>query len=329
MKFSKPYRRLVFFLIGTAAAVLVLIIAIQAILKNRAAAAQAEQIRVAVQTMQVIAVQTAVSQMHAELTAKAPTPTLPPLPTPEPGAGAVRVNPVDRSEMAYIPAGQFIMGASDSDTAATGRPEEKPQRKVFLDGFWIDKLLVTNAQYDACFQFKGCKDRVHDANKVFPHYGDPEYANHPAIYVNWFDAVAYCKWAGGRLPNEAEWEKAARGTDGRLYPWGNEPPNALLANYENGAGYTTEVTAHPQGASPYGLLDMAGNVRQWVQDWYSDNYYSQSPNSNPPGPESGEERVLRGASWGDPADYLRTTSRLKHLPSSPGDPRGFRCASSN
>lgn len=295
---------------------------------NNEKALQEQQIQVAVQTMQAAAVETAVGQMHSELTAKAPTPTLVPVPTAEPASGASRVNPVDSGEMVYVPSGIFLMGAADTDIAATNRPEEKPQRKVYLDGFWIDKLLVTNAQYDACLNAKGCNDRVHDGNKVFPNYGVPEFANHPAIYVNWMDASAYCKWAKERLPSEAEWEKAARGTDGRLYPWGDEPPNALLANYEFGAGYTTEVTSHPQGASPYGLLDMAGNVRQWVADWYSDTYYRDAPNSNPHGPETGEERGLRGGSWADPKDYLRTTSRLKHLPPSPGDPRGFRCASS-
>jgi eukaryotic-like serine/threonine-protein kinase len=287
-----------------------------------------DQMAKAVQTAQVFAVQTQVANMHAQLTAKAPTATIPPKPTAEPALGATKTSPKDNMVMIYIPSGEFNMGASDSDVTAAGRPEEKPQHKVYLSGYWMDKFLVTNAQYDACFKAKSCGDRVHDGKKLNPYYGDPAYAFHPVTYVNWFDAAAYCKWAGRRLPTEAEWEKGARGTDGRLYPWGNDAPNALLANFGGGAGYTSVVGSYPKGASPYGLLDMAGNVREWVADWFSDTYYKDSPEKNPKGPDTGTLRGLRGGSWGDPIDNLRTTSRQQHLPDSPGDPRGFRCVSS-
>jgi formylglycine-generating enzyme required for sulfatase activity len=183
---------------------------------------------------------------------------------------------------------------------------------------------VTNANYHKCVQSKNCKDPVYSST-VNTHYYDAQFANHPVVYVSWFNANAYCKWVGGSLPSEAQWEKAARGSDGRLYPWGNTEPTSLLLNFNNDIGSTTEVGSYPAGASPYGLLDMAGNVRQWIADWYSGTYYSKVRNNNPTGPEIGTNRVLKGGNWSDPVVRVGSSARFEHDPKSPGNDRGFRC----
>jgi formylglycine-generating enzyme required for sulfatase activity len=200
----------------------------------------------------------------------------------------------DGMVMVYVPAGNFIMGSPDN----AGFDDEHPQHVVYLDSFWIDKTEVTNRMYDLCVRAGGCTE-PHD-NGSFTHsryYGSSEYDDYPVIYVDWDQANTYCAWAGGRLPTEAEWEKAARGTDGRTYPWGNNVPTCSLANFEGCASDTTAVGSYPAGASPYGALDMAGNVWQWVADWYGASYYASSPAKNPTGPSSGTDRVVRGGSW--------------------------------
>ena len=196
------------------------------------------------------------------------------------------VNPIDGAVYVRVPAGDFVMGND------AGESYERPSHEVTLDEFWIKQTEVTNAEYSRCVEAGACTPtdfyRLHDSR----------FANHPVVNINWQQANDYATWAGGRLPTEAEWEKACRGTDQRLYPWGNETPDATRLNYAgSGIGDTTEVGSYPAGASPYGALDMAGNVWEWVGDWYGESYYSQSPASNPEGPANGDYRVWRSSAW--------------------------------
>jgi formylglycine-generating enzyme required for sulfatase activity len=233
-----------------------------------------------------------------------------------------RISPADGMMMVEIPAGEFIMGKEE----IIG-PDDSPRHKVYLDTYWIDQTDVTNAMFAKCVQAGSCTFNIEHAPTEI-HYGKPDYANHPVVYVTWYQAVDYCRWAGRRLPTEAEWEKAARGTDGRPFPWGKKPVDSRLANYNDLINDTTPVGSYPSGASPYGLLDMAGNVRQWVADWFDALFYRNSPLQNPLGPGLGEKRVLRGGSFKDPANGVRVTVRFAHVPGSAGMNRGFRCASS-
>lgn len=237
---------------------------------------------------------------------------------------STKVNQVDGMIQVYVPAGEFVMGVD----AGTRRDfsNKSPEHTVYLDGFWMDQTEVTNAMYTRCVQAGRCVFSVENAATII-HYYDPEYADHPVVYVKWEWAVAYCQWTGRRLPTEAEWEKAARGTDERKYPWGDEPPSASRANFNNLVGDTTPVGSYPAGMSPYGILDLAGNVREWVADWFSANYYSHSPFENPLGPVTGKERILRGGSFKDGYAGILATTRFSHDPGSPGMNRGFRCVS--
>jgi formylglycine-generating enzyme required for sulfatase activity len=234
---------------------------------------------------------------------------------------AIKAGPV------LVPAGEFLMGSSD------GGSDEKPQRKVYLDAYRMDRTEVTNAMYAQCVAAGACKAPADISSRTrSKYYNDPQYANYPVLYVSWDAAQAYCKWAGGRLPTEAEWEKAARGTDGRVYPWGNAEPNCDRLNYNSGnracIGDTTPVGAYPQGASPYGALDMAGNVWEWVADWYGESYYASAPARNPPGPGSGQYRVLRGGSWLNDQGDVRAASRSRNGPDDVNHNVGFRCVRS-
>ena len=159
-----------------------------------------------------------------------------------------------------------------------------------------------------------------------PHYGKWAYRDYPATYITWWQARAYCAWAGRRLPTEAEYEKAGRGPDARSYPWGNQDPNPLLANFGGMLGEALPSLRYPAGVSPYGAFNMSGNVREWVWDWYAANYYEHSPDSNPKGPESGKERSLRGGSDEESAKEIAIYRRFNHDPLSAGLSRGFRCA---
>jgi len=228
------------------------------------------------------------------------------------------VHEKDGSIMVLVPAGEFIMGSNEHDRS------ERPQRKVYLDAYYIDIYCITNSQFARFVEETGYKTL-----SPWRRYFKPGRENHPVIYVSWQDAVAYCEWAGKRLPTEAEWEKAARGTDGRLFPWGNEFDLSRLNIAESGYGTTVPVDAYPQGVSPYGCYNMAGNVWEWCADWFDPTYYIHAPQQNPKGPESGRFRVLRGG------DFNTYSYEGQFRCSARGSPdpekrmsyvRGFRCA---
>lgn len=250
-----------------------------------------------------------------------PAPTATPTSSPTPLPGATQTNPIDGMTQIYIPAGEFLMGGPVNPDVSD--PDDRPQRSIYLDAFWVAQTTVTNAMYKLCYEAEKCPKPIRE--ELNPHYYDPAFGDHPVVYVTWDDARQYCEWSGGRLPSEAEWEKAARGVDGRTYPWGNYKPNASLANVGGDLDSTVPVGSYPRGASPYGVLDMGSNVREWVADWYQPGRFKDSK-VNPTGPEAGEKRVLRGASWFDPFQYVRAVSRLAHAPDSAGWNRGFRCA---
>jgi len=260
-----------------------------------------------------------------------PTATIRPTPTPTPGIGSTWVRLADGMVMVYVPEGNFSMGSDN------GRIDERPVHTVYLDAYWIDRTEVTNAMYAQCVQAGACKSPSStSSNRSHSYYDNGQYADYPVFGVDWNDASAYCKWEGARLPSEAEWEKAARGTDGRTYPWGNSSPTCTLASLPS-LGYgtspcvmnTTAVGSYPDGKSPYGALDMAGSVWEWVNDWYSGTYYSQSPGSNPTGPASGDYRVLRGVSWDNNVENVRSAYRYRVDPTDSDNLFGFRCSRSH
>jgi formylglycine-generating enzyme required for sulfatase activity len=225
-----------------------------------------------------------------------------------------------------VTAGEFLMGSDNSDALAVDN--EKPQHRVYLDAFWIDRTEVTNGMYKRCVSDRKCSappSSVYGLRGAY--YGNSIYENYPVVNVSWNDANAYCGWAGRKLPSEAQWEKAARGPDGRLYPWGNTFPTGSLLNYNFNEGFLMPVGSYLGGESPYGALDMAGNVFEWVGDYYSSGTYSSSPASNPTGPTSGTNRVLRGGSWNFNSKYVRAAFRHWYNPLSAGYDVGFRCAS--
>jgi formylglycine-generating enzyme required for sulfatase activity len=232
------------------------------------------------------------------------------------------MTPAPETPMVEIPAGEFVMG-SDGTQALE---DERPAHRVWLDAFSIDVHEVTTAQYAAFLA---------TAKRATPWQWETvdlsQHGDRPVIGVDWRDAGAFCTWKGKRLPTEAEWEKAARGTDGRLYPWGNQVPTGELANFALGARFSYNqvllpVRSHEAGKSPYGLYHMAGNAYEWVQDWYGTNYYEVSPEKNPPGPSQGQFKVLRGGSWSDLPKYLLTYGRFKLPPETRNSYTGFRCA---
>jgi len=243
-------------------------------------------------------------------------------------------------EMVDVPAGEFQMGCN-SAVDLQCESDESPYHAVTLSAYKIGKYEVTVGEYHQCVTNGVCNN-----SGEYHHYytntdsGDCNYdaegkGNHPMNCVTWYGAKAYCEWIGGRLPTEAEWEKAARGTDGRKYPWGNEDATCDYAVMDDdnaggegcGSGGTMPIGSKEVGKSPYGAYDMAGNVWEWVNDWHGLDYYTSSPANNPTGPETGGFRVLRGGSWSNGyVNLLRAPARDYRYPEVDDDYSGFRCA---
>ena len=271
--------------------------------------------------------------------------------------------------MVLVPAGEFVMGSNPGDIASLLRrhpkangailKDEIPKHRIFLDAFYIDKYEVTNAHFQQFVQATGYRTQAESGGGGKIRTGAKTWADvpdatwraprgqgssivgleaHPVVQVSWHDARAYCTWAGKRLPTEAEWEKAARGTDGRLYPWGNEFDGSR-ANFcdsncpfewkdtavDDGSRSTTPVGNYEAGKSPYGAYDMAGNVWEWVADWYDATYYRRSPARNPQGPTAGTQVGLRGGSWLYTAPDFRTTERAGVPSDRRNENIGLRC----
>jgi formylglycine-generating enzyme required for sulfatase activity len=264
------------------------------------------------------------------------------------------VSPKDGMVMVFVPEGEFLMGSTDRELQSvieqcvkegTERSDckrhyddELPQHRVYLDAYWIDQSEVSNGMYARCVAAGACDRPVNTSD-----YNNSKYRDHPVVYVKWSQAQAYCKWAGRQLPSEAQWEKAARGTQTYIYPWGNNF-DCAKGNFDDeiiqdsyvipgGAGCdgydtTAPVNSFVNGASPYGVLNMAGNVWEWVADWYDEDFYTRSSTQNPSGPSSGELKVFKGGSWFDNERKNRSPNRGWGSLSYAGVYDGFRCADS-
>jgi formylglycine-generating enzyme required for sulfatase activity len=221
----------------------------------------------------------------------------------------VRTEPLPIVDMVEVPAGSFLMGSDD------GPPSSRPARLIFLDAFAIERTEVTTAAF---LDYLAASGQSSDTVSTE--------AGMPAAGVVWRKADGYCRWAGRRLPTEAEWEKAARGTDARRYPWGMDWDPDLTNTAETGSGGTMPPGSFPEGASPYGLLDMSGNVAEWVADTFDPAYYLVAPRANPLGPVEVLDHSLRGGSWDSPAEQATTFFRDSSHSVTPNNRVGFRCA---
>jgi len=220
----------------------------------------------------------------------------------------------DGSVLNFVSAGEFNMGSGSTDA---------PEHQVYLGEYWIYKTEVTNSMYAFCVSVGACAPPSQELG--VPVYDNPAYANYPVVGVTWDMASNYCNWAGGGLPTEAQWEKAARGTEGVQYPWGSNNPNCDLGNFAGCLGALSDVNRYTKGASPYGVLDMSGNVFEWVNDFYGENYYNESPSENPTGPDSGEFRVVRGSGFESGVDQAGTAVRRPAANAYHNRDLGFRC----
>ncbi len=245
-----------------------------------------------------------------------------------------------KEEMVLVPAGPFLMG-SDKKADRNAYKTEMPQRTVYLDSYEIDKYEVTALHY---LKFVLATGRLPQLDWRYDGGNFQEaMAHHPIMHVTWYDADAYCRWAGKRLPTEAEWEKAARGEDGRINPWGNQTAGLSRANFGR-SGLSGPVRDRPErlllypplisvdkyenAVSPYGVHQQIGNVAEWVADWYDPDYYKTAPDRNPKGPEQGKHRAFRGASWIDSSTTARAAQRNGADPNTRMNWLGFRCARS-
>jgi formylglycine-generating enzyme required for sulfatase activity len=264
------------------------------------------------------------------------SPTLAPTETPV----SLRFSPTDGMPQVFIPAGTFRMGGLD----VRASENEKPAHDVTLDAFWMDQLEVTNGMFALCVAAGACEPpHLLKSQRRLDYYNNPEFKDYPVVYVTWGQATAYCTWAGRRLPTEAEWERAARGDDFRTFPWGEAKPDATIANFNFMVGDTTRVGTYAAGASPYGVLDMAGNVAEWVNDFFVIGSYQTAETLNPHGPAESYtyQRVVRGGSLGDAEINIRVSKRSSVAGPNPTNildpagligaysPRiGFRCVES-
>jgi len=268
-----------------------------------------------------------------------PTTTITPTPNPTliamfaavstPNSSFMIQSRVDNGfEQIWIPGGSFVAG----DTSGIGYEDEKPFHLVYTDGFWIDRNLITNSQYASCPKSVCTEPSELDSHKrPNGYYGVPAYKDYPVIDVTWQQASDFCNWRGGRLPTEAEFEKAAGWNPKTgatfIYPWGNFSPTDQLANYDGVDRDTTQVGAYPRGMSLTGAYDMAGNVWEWVSDWYSETYYADNQEwKNPTGPSIGAEKVVKGGSWySSNILWLRVSNRGRSVPDKVANEFGFRC----
>ncbi len=340
-------------LVGVLAGLMLLLIVLSAIIWRGAQSAKLEtQATATAMSGTIAALETAIAQgagddAQAQLAAmqtrsadvqatqriptNTPGPTTTPTPTPTPTLGDTWTRSADGMAMVYVPSGEFEMGSTEGDS------DEQPVHTVALDGFWIDQTEVTNAQFAAFLNKQSNQMELdptwlglesedcmieREGGEYQPKSG---YTNYPVTEVSWYGAVAYCEWAGGRLPTEAEWEYTARGPDGHVYPWGNDAPTCEQAQFGECSMHTVPVGSLPDGASWCSALDMAGNVWEWVADWYDSDYYGRSPSQNPAGPSSGEHRGLRGGSWHVGPGYVRSDLRYWAPPDALLFYVGFRC----
>ncbi|MCB9004154.1 MAG: SUMF1/EgtB/PvdO family nonheme iron enzyme [Ardenticatenaceae bacterium] len=279
-----------------------------------------------------------------------PQPTATPLPTVTPTIQPTLViREVDDMPVVFVTGGTFLMGSADEDVAAGD--DEKPQHNVTVDAFYIDKYEVSVQQYAAFLNENGgylraCSSRdctlprerigytnylmeVTDLDGTVHFQAMEGFEDYPVNHISWYGALAYCNYVGARLPTEAEWEYAARGDDGRIYPWGSDSPNEFVAVYMSQSYDDLKpVDALPDGASPFGVLGMAGSMWEWTDDWYDSQYYSKSPAVNPEGPSTGLTKVAKGGAWpfNNEADRIRSANRLSLDPTFISATVGFRCA---
>lgn len=266
-----------------------------------------------------------------------PPPTIQPLVPDVPTIGST-ISWFDTSTLVYVPGGEFVMGADEPK-----KQDFNPSHTVSLNGFWIYSTKVTNEMYNLCVSLGQCTPAVSmskepgktlSGTSLVSYVSVPDdngYAmkDLPATDVTWDQANTYCKWVGGRLPTEAEWEKTARGTKVQAYPWGDEPAACNFLNFKDCAGLLSSVLDHPDGISDYKVLDMAGNAYEWVNDWYQKDYYAQSPVSNPTGPADGKKRSVRGSSFDTKSDLVFSAKRSSLDPDQYKMDVGFRCVVDN